>query len=116
MNVGGQLLDQPPEIGDHLFEVREAFPVDGERPIVLLVIDVEVDDVGGDLLRAKRTRDFVDARFRIIRVARLLEPERPDWCERGLPGQVGIAGEDGLRLRARDEIVVEITPFRAEGG
>ena len=105
----------PPQIGDHLLESSEnARAIDRERSIVLLVVDVEVDDVRGDLLVAKRPRQLVYARLRVVRVTRLLEAERPDRREGRLAGQVGVAREDGLRLRTGDEVVVEVTAVGAE--
>ena len=53
--LGGQLVDEPGE-------VREAIGVDGEGPVLVLVVDVQIDRVGGNLVRAQTRGDLLHLR------------------------------------------------------
>ena len=77
------------QVLDHLVEVREALGIDGEGP-VLLVVDVELDDVGGNVLARSRLA-IRRTRLGVVAVARLLEAERPQRRQRRLAGEPGVA-------------------------
>ena len=46
------------EVVDHAGEVGEALGVDGEGAVLVLVVDVELDGVGGDLVGAQAVGDL----------------------------------------------------------
>src|SRR4029077_8338634 len=96
-------------------EIRERFGIDGERPIPVLIVDVEIDDVGRDPVIAKTRSDFPDLRLRSVTVARLLETQRPERGERRFPGEISVGFHDLLRRGAVNEVVVERAAFGAEG-
>ena len=54
----------------------KALAIYGEGAIVLLVIDVEINDVGGNLAFAKFRGDLRDSRFRIVAITALLISQR----------------------------------------
>ena len=103
------------EVGDHLLEVREIFAIDGERRVALLVVDVEIDHVGGNFLFAKEAHDFTGARFGIVAVAALLVAEAPERRQRRAADERGVFRDDFLRIGAGEEIVVQLAAFGAEG-
>src|SRR5260370_42438427 len=62
---------------DHAWKIGKAILIYGEWTILLLVIDVQVDDVGGDVGRAQTICGFKHARLRREAVAGLLKPPTP---------------------------------------
>ena len=58
-------------------KVREGIGIDGEGPILVLVIDVKIKHVGRDLVRAKAVGDLPNFGFRSVAIARLLEAQSP---------------------------------------
>ncbi len=58
-------------------KVREGFGIDGEGPILVLVVDVKIKHVGRDFVLAKAVGDLPDLGFRSVAIARLLEAKRP---------------------------------------
>ncbi len=103
------------QVVDHGFEVGEARAIDGEGAVAVLVIDIEIDHVGGDVFIAEGLRDLADAGFRKIAVAGLLVAERPERRQRRSSGERGEGGEDALGFGAEEEIIVEFAAFGAEG-
>src|SRR5258708_8775818 len=57
------------EIGHQPWKVREGLWINGEWPILVLVIDVEIKHVGRNLVGAKAVGDFPDLRFRSVAIA-----------------------------------------------
>ncbi len=49
------------EVGQHLIKMGELLGVDGERTMLLLEIDIEVQDIGGDFVGAQTRGDFAHA-------------------------------------------------------
>src|SRR5208282_5892940 len=70
------------KIRDHLFKMRKIFPIDGEGRVALLIVDVKINDVGGNLFLTQGLDDLASARFGIITVAALLVAERPERRKR----------------------------------
>src|SRR6516165_2973789 len=95
--------------------MREAFAINCERPVFFLVVDVEVEDIGGNLVFAEAVGDFADAGFRIVAVAALLVAQCEQRRQRHAPGECGVVAEHTLGIRAIEEVVVERTVFGAEG-
>ena len=65
------------EIRHQRRKVREGIWIDGEGPILVLVIDVKIKHVGRDLVCAKAVGDLPDFGFRSVAIARLLEAKSP---------------------------------------
>jgi hypothetical protein len=61
------------QVADHFFESRELGAVDGEGAVLVLIIDVQVDGIGGNFFVAESFSDFVHACFRFVTVTRLLK-------------------------------------------
>src|SRR5947207_2949076 len=98
----------------HPLKVWEFIAVNGERTVVLLIVNVEVNDVSGNFSRTKFARDSPYARFRIIAVAALLVSQSEEWRQRRSPHQGGEVLDYRLRFRAIEKVVVEFTPVRTE--
>src|SRR5713226_133562 len=103
------------QIGDEPGEVRERLRIDGERAVLKLVVDVEVEDVGGNPVGAETVGDLARLRFRRVGVARLLKAESPQRRERRRPGEIGVAFYDLLGSGAIEDVVVKRSAFRTEG-
>ena len=82
---------------------------------LILVIDVEVDHVGGNSVGAKAIGDFSNLRFGRVAVARLLEAERPQRRQRRRSREIGVALDHLLGRGAVEKVVVERPAFGAEG-
>ena len=70
------------QVLDHALEIRESFSVHGEGPVVLLVVDIEVEDVGGNLALPELRGNFPNLRLRIVAVAALLKSQREQRRQR----------------------------------
>ena len=103
------------QIGNESGKVRESFGIDGERSILVLVVDVEIEHVGGNLVGAQTVGDLPHLRFGSVAVARLLESKRPQRRKRRRSGQIGVAFDDLFRSGAIEQVVVERAAFGAEG-
>ena len=103
------------EIGDQRGKIREGSWIDGEGPILVLVIDVQIKHVGRNLVRAKAVGDLPDFGFRSIAIARLLEAKRPEWRQWRCSSEVGICLENLFRRGAVDQVVVEWAALSAKG-
>ena len=99
------------KIRNHFFEIGEIFAVDGERRVALLIVDVKINDVGGNLFLAQSLDDLAGARFGIIAVAALLVAERPERRKRRAAHERGKLLDDFLGLRAGDKVVVQLAAF-----
>src|SRR6266571_4157103 len=102
------------EVFDHLLESRKVLAVDGEGAIAVLVVDVEIDDVGRDLFLAEHFRNLADTRFGIVAVAALLIAEGPVRRQRRAANERGELFEDFLRLRSGEKVVVQLATFGAD--
>src|ERR1700684_4222399 len=102
------------QIGNESGKVGKSSGIDRERTIPVLIVDVEINDVGGNPVGAEAIGDLLDLRFRSVAVARLLEAKRPQRRKRRRSGEVGIAFDYLFRRRAIEKIVVERAAFGAE--
>ena len=64
----------------------------GERGVVLLVVDVQVDDVSGNFLFTEELGNLPDAGFGIVAVAALLVAQCEQRRQRHAPGKRGVVG------------------------
>ena len=89
--------------------------IDGEGAVLVLVVDVEIDGVGGDMVGAEAVGDLHDAGLGIVAVTRLLEAERPERRQRRRAGEPGVGFDDVFGIGAVDEVVVDGAVRCAEG-
>ena len=87
---------------------------DGEGPVPVLIINVEIEYVARNLVGAKAVGDLADLRFRSVTVARLLEAEGPQRRKRMGSGKVRVSFDHLLRVRTIDQVIVERAAFGAE--
>ena len=57
----GKLRDHPQKVGKRI-------TIDGERSVLLLEIDVQINNVGGNVIRSQTIRDFDHSRLRGVAV------------------------------------------------
>ena len=69
---GDDLESFIPQVLHHPFKVGEPLAINGERTIVLLIIDVEINDIGRNLAFSELTGNFANPGLGIITVAALL--------------------------------------------
>ena len=69
---GDDLESFIPQILHHPLKVGEPLAINGERTFVLLIIDIEINDIGRNLAFAELTRNFANPGLGIIAVAALL--------------------------------------------
>src|SRR6266545_3536863 len=98
----------------HLFKVGESLAVDGKRAVLLLVIDVEVDNVRGNLAFAELTGNFPHPRFGIITVSALLISQRGERRHGRASGKRCEITDHALRIGAVKEVVVQFAGLSAE--
>ena len=98
--------DQPARIG-------EGSRAPGEDPVVVHVVDVQVDHVEGEIVGAIAIDELFDGGVRVVAPAALLMAERPARRQRHVAGQVGIARDHLLHRGAPEEVVVELRRRRA---
>src|ERR1035438_9938975 len=103
------------QIGNESGEVRESLGIDGEWSILVLVVDVEVEHVGRNLVGAETVGDLPSLGFRSVAVARLLEAKRPQRRKWRHSGEISVAFHDLFRRGAIEKIIVERAAFGAEG-
>ena len=103
------------KISNHLLESREILAVNGKGSITLLIVDVEIDNIGGDSFFAKSSDNFAGARFRVVAVSTLLIAKRPQWGEERTAGQGRVFFDDFLGFRTGNEVVIQLTGFGAKG-
>src|ERR1700722_13891613 len=65
------------EIVDHFLWIGKTLVVPRERLVVVLVVNIEPDHIGGNLLLSKCIGQQSDAGLRIIAVAALVVSQRP---------------------------------------
>ena len=88
--------------------------IPGERLVIVLIMNVQPDDIGGDFLLAKRVGQQAHPRFGIVTVTTLIEAERPQWRQWHSSGQGGVTFDDFFRIGSVDEVIIQIAAFRAE--
>src|SRR5581483_1002156 len=102
------------QVGDESGEIGKGLRVDGEGPIAVLVVDVKVHSVRGNLIRAKPIGNFAHLRLRRVAVTRLLESKCPQGRERRRAGEVCVSLNDFFWGGTIQQVVIERTAFRAE--
>src|SRR5579872_6786534 len=102
------------QIGNKSGKVGEGRGVNGEWTVAILIVDVEINDVGRNSVRTKTGSNVSHLRLRRVRVTRLLEAERPKRRQRRLASEIRVAFHDLLRRWAINEVVVERSSFGAE--
>ena len=102
------------QIANHLLKRGESLAIDRERPVAVLIVDVQIDDVCGNLLIAEEPRDFPHARLGIVAVAALLKPERPERRQRHMPDHPRVLGENRFRLRPGVKVIIQLAALGAE--
>ena len=102
------------EVANHLFEVRKVFAIDGEGAVMILIINVEVNHIGGNFSLAEIASDFSHPRLRIITVTALLKSQRPERRQRRAAHQRGEIFHNLLGMRAVKEVVVQLAAIGAE--
>src|ERR1700733_11638673 len=99
------------KIGNQPGKVGERLRIYGEWSIFVLIVDVEVDDVGRNFIGAKAISNPTQLRLRSVAVTRLLESERPQRRQRRCSGEVGIAFDDLFGRWPVEKVVVEWAAF-----
>src|ERR1700747_1133336 len=103
------------ELRDHSWKVRKPFAIYGERAVLLLVVNVQINNVGRDMIRSKTICDFDYSRLRCVTVPRLLKaksPHRRKW--RG-SGQPSVCFHHVLRSRSVKNVVIQRSVHSSEG-
>ena len=95
-------------------QVRERLAIHCEGPVAVLIVDVEIDDVRGDLVPAQPIRDPLHLSCGHVAVARLLESEGPQRRKGRGPRQPGIGLHHVLRGRAGEDVVVDAPAVRGD--
>src|SRR2546425_13358209 len=78
------------QVGDHFFKIREILPVNRERSVAFLIVNIEVDRVGRNFLFAQKPGDLPDAGLGIVAVTALLVTERPERRQGRAPRERGV--------------------------
>ena len=66
------------EVVDHLGEIGKVLGVDGEGAVLVLVVDVEVEGVGGKVVGAETVGYACELGVGEVAIAGLLEAEAPE--------------------------------------
>src|SRR5215212_4504991 len=93
------------EVGDQTLRVGEAVPVPGEDPVAVHVVDVEVDDVAGDVPLPETAGDLAHLFFVHVGVTALLVSDAPQRRHRGAARELGVAVHDFLRGWPAEDVV-----------
>src|SRR5258708_7716133 len=102
------------QIADHLIKGWELCRIDRERTVLNLIIDIEINDIDGNLLLPEGICNLPHTRLSFVTVARLLKSKSPlRW--KGRPSyKVSQVHQHLLGRGAIDEVVVKITAIGAE--
>src|SRR5262249_6828598 len=111
---GYQLYSLTTELVAQALRVRKPFLVEGEDPIAVHVIDVEMHDVERQVAPAIFVHNFFDHRVGVITPATLLIAECPKRRQRHVPGEIGVAAENLFDRWTIKEVVVHLAAFSAE--
>ena len=98
----------------HSGEVGEGGFVDGERPVFVLEVDVQPEDVGGDAVFTQAFSHAEELRFWSIGVARLLEAERPERRQGRRAGEPSPGVDNLFWVGTVEEVVVDGAVERAK--
>src|SRR5258708_2774117 len=103
-----------PQVLHHAFEIGEPLPIDRERTIVLLVVNVQINYIGGNFTLAKLGSDLAHLRLWIIAVPALLVSQRKQRRERHSTDKLAELLHYLLGSRSVKKIVVQLPALRAE--
>ena len=103
------------EVVDHLGEAREVLCVDGEGAVLVLVVDVEIEGVGGEVVGAEAVGDFHELGLVHVAIAGLLKTKGPEGRNGRGAGEPGVGFDYFFRIGAVEEVVVEGAVGGAEG-
>ena len=103
------------KLGDEFSEVGKRRRRHRERPVAILVVDIEVQRVRRDVIVPEARRDRARLALGRVRVTRLLKAEAPQRRERRGPREVGKRLDDRFGCRRHHHVVVDRAAFRAEG-
>src|SRR5215813_8081225 len=94
--------------------MRKVLPIDRERRVPLLIINVEIDRIGRNLVFAQAFNNLIRSLFRIIGVPALLVAQRPEWRKRRSACQRSVVLNDFLWRRSGKVVVVELAAVGTE--
>src|ERR1700691_6168288 len=100
---------------DHAWKVGEAIMIDRERPVFILKLDIQIDDVGRNVIRSQTICDFNDSRLWYVTVTRLLisqSPLRRHWHSSSQPR---ICLHHLFWCRSIKHVVVQRSVYSAKG-
>src|SRR5712692_4549127 len=95
------------KLRDHSGKVGKTIVIYGERAVLLLEVDIQIDDVGGDMIRSQTVCDFDHSRLRRVAVTRLLIAESPERGKRRSPSQPGVRLHYLFRSGSIKNIVIQ---------
>ncbi len=95
------------QVFHHLLEMRKTLAIHRERPVVLLVVDVEPDHIRRNMIRAQMLCNVAHLRLRIVAVARLLEAQRPLGRQRRMSHQPRPLPQHLLRIWPVQNVVIQ---------
>ena len=102
------------QVGDHFFKMREILPIDGERGVTFLIVNIQIDGVGRNFLFAQEPRDFPHAGLGIVAIAALLVTEYPKRWQGRAPGERGVLLDDFFWSPPGNKVIIQFPAFRSE--
>src|SRR5579859_5897437 len=102
------------KIRNHLFEMRKILAIHGKGGVALLIVDVEINGIGGNLFITQRLDDLARPRFWVIAVAALLVAKRPERRKRRAANESGELLHDILRLWTGNEVIIQLAAVRSK--
>src|ERR1700737_3650499 len=103
------------ELRDHSGEVRKTFVIYGERAVPLLVVNIQINNVGRYVIRSKTICNFDHSRLRCVTVPRLLKPQRPERRKWHGSSQPRVCFYYALRSRSIKDVVIQRSVNSSEG-
>src|SRR5579871_6075317 len=103
-----------PQIFNHLCEMRELHLIDGERSIVILIINVQIERIRRNPVCTQAVCDLSHFGLRMVAVARLLKSKRPKRWQRRWSSQPCICRKHMLGIGPIKDVIVERPAFRTE--
>ena len=85
--------------------------IHGERLVLVLVVNVQVDGIGRNFFVAKSFGDFINALFRFVAVTRLLKSQSPQRRQLRATNQCREVLHDFCRCRAGEHVIIDLASF-----
>src|SRR4029077_1545717 len=95
------------KLRDHSGKVRKTFAIYCEGTVLLLVVDIQINNVGGDMIRSQTVCNFDHSRLRGVTVTRLLISKTPDRREWHGSSQPCVSFYYMLRSRSVKDVVIQ---------